>query len=777
MRKFTGIWAFCLVSVMLHAQSRRAILVGIDNYNPDSSERARLERQPRGGGVLRPKAEGNATYWRFDNLDGAINDLALMKTALTDLGITDFVTLQNQEATADAILAALRKNLLEDAKPGDVRIFYYSGHGNHVRNLASHEQGGEDQTIVPADNWRDTPDIRDKEISRILWQAARKGVKVTFIADSCHSGSLTRGAWNAAGKARSSSGRRGGEGGNAPKELVVNDPADIDPATKEPIDPEKAGVLTLAAAQSSEEAREIDTEEGAHGAFTWALAHALRYQGEPMNRVFQRVSAEMHANGAQQQPVMGGTGRNNQDIFGTPADPAAGMRILVESVKGADIRLRGGKELGLYPDCVLKTAANPPVRLKITASKDLGSSTAQVVGAGVVKAGDLLSVETWVTPPKANLRVFVPPAAPADVTQKTVAEMGKLRSDSSIQWLNDPTVAQPNEILSWNGSSWILESSPAQAKPADLGAAPTADQVKKLLTDHARFVMIVPPPPQLVAALHPPAAVELAKKRADAQYWLCGRANGAAVEYAWTLPDATDETASKMGDHLPLPLRTDWIAGGGDSEIQKAVLTLNEDSRKLARIRGWLTLEAPPADGAFPYRLALRDVDTGEFHTAGDVHDGEKFKLYLKADEAALKNANLTRRWVYVFVIDSSGETQLLYPDATRGNEGNLQPYTMVNEKPKFEPTIALPGGDAYDFSIGKPFGVDSYFLLTTQEAIDPAVFNAEGVRTRGGTRGGASDPLNELLSGVNTGTRGAKRPETPGTWSVEAQTIRSVAK
>ena len=176
--------------------------------------------------------------------------------------------------------------------------------------------------------------------------------------------------------------------------------------------------------------------------------------------------------------------------------------------------------------------------------------------------------------------------------------------------------------------------------------------------------------------------------------------------------------------------------------------------------------------------MALRNADTGEFHTAGDVRDGENYKLYLKADDADLKSAkNLTRRWVYVFTIDSFGECTLLYPAAARGNEGNLQPYAMVNEQPKFEPLIALPG-DKFDFSIAAPFGVDSYFLLTTQEAIDPAVFTAEGVRTRGGTRGGApADALSQMLSDVNTGTRAAKRAETPGTWSIELQTIRSVAK
>ena len=738
--------------------------------------RGRLERQPPAPAPPRPKVEGDSTYWRFDNLDGAGNDVALMKSALADLGVSDFVILRDQEATAAAILGALQKNLVDDAQPGDVRIFYYSGHGNHIRNAASAEQGGEDQTIVPADNWRNVPDVRDKEISRILWKAARKGVRVTFIADSCHSGSLTRGAWNASGKVRSSSGRRGGTGANAPREPVANDPADVDPATNQPIDPEKAGVLTLAAAQSSEEAHEINTEDGPHGAFTWALAHSLKYEGESMDRVFQRVAAQLHTSGVPQQPVMGGLGRSAKGLFGEPADASAGLRLLVESVKGKDVRLRGGKELGLYPDCVLKSTANPPVRLKITAANELGASTAQIVGEGAVKPGDLFSVERWVTPSKASLRVYLPPAAPADTVQKTVTAAGKLRSDAAIEWLADPTAGTPTHIMSWNGASWILESNPAQAKPVDLGAAPAADAVKRQLPEHARFLLIVPPTAELIAALHPAAGVETAKRLPDAHYWLAGRWSGESVEYAWLLPDSTEESASKKADQLPLPLRSDWFAGGASAtEAQAAAASLSEKSHTLARIRGWLTLESPPSQGSFPYHVAVRNVETGQFHTAGDVRDGEKYKLYLKADEAALKSAkNLTRRWVYVFIIDSSGASTLLYPDSSRGNEGNLQPYAQLGEQPKFEPLIALPGGD-FDFQVSSPFGVDSYFLLTTQDAIDPSVFTAEGVRT--GTRGAPADPLSQMLSDVNTGTRGAAKAETPGTWSIEVQTIRSVAK
>jgi hypothetical protein len=769
------------------AQSRRAILVGIDQYNPDPATRARIESQDvvGQGGVgqtkpphfPRPAVDGDATYWRFDNLDGALNDVALMKDVLADLGIADFVILRDQEATADAILTALQKNLVDDAKSGDIRVFYYSGHGNHIRNLASAEQGGEDQSIVPADNWRNTADVRDKEISRILWKAAVKGVKVTFIADSCHSGSLSRGAWNASGKVRSSSGRRAGTPGFKPREPVANDAATLDP-TGRPIDPEKAGVLTLAAAQSNEEAREIDTDAGAHGVFTWALAHALKYAGEPMDRIFQRASAELRAAGVAQQPVMGGLGRGARSVFGEPADPGAGLRILVESVNGKDVRLRGGVEVGLYPDCILKSAGGPPVRLKITGSSGFGSSTAQVVGEGEVKAGNLFTVERWVAPSKASLHVFAPPPAQASMVQKVAAEIGKLRGEAAIDWLEDPTAGRPTHILSWDGASWILETNPAEGKPANLGAAPSAEAVKRLLPNKAKFVLLLPPTPELIAGLRPGASVEIARQRAGAHYWLCGRWNGTAAEYAWVLPDATEESVRALSGRLALPVRSDWMAGGSsDAETQSAASWLSGKAQLLARIRAWLTLESPPGQESFPYRLALRNVDTGEFHGAGDMREDERYKIYLKADEPALKTAkNLAPRWIYVFAIDHFGACTLLYPEPGRGSEGNRQPYAQSGEQPKFEPLIALPGSD-FDFSIAEPFGVDSYFLLTTQDPIDPAALTSEGVRTKGGTRGAPADPLSEMLSELNTGTRAAKRPQTPGSWSIESLTIRSVAK
>jgi len=788
-----------LAPCSIGAQSRRAILVGIDLYNPGPS--ARPPAKP--AAIERAKVEGDPSYWQFLDLAGAENDVDLMEGVLRSFGFNDFVILKNQDATADAILSALKKNLVDDAQAGDVRVFYYSGHGNHIRNLASKETGGEDQTIVPADNWRNVPDVRDKEISRILWQAARKGVIVTFIADSCHSGSLSRGAWNARGQARTNSGVRGGT--KTPlREPVVNDPATIDPETHQPIDPEKLGVLTLAAAQPTEEALEADIDPGddpaggRHGAFTWALAHALKSPNEPMQQVFQRTVASMRANASAQLPVMGGVGRASLGVFGDPAN-GAGLTVAVQSVDGGRIRVLGGTAIGVYPHCTFKSLTKPPVELEISASDGISASWAQVVGSGTVKPGDLFAIDHLVVPASTSLRVYIPNPAPAEALSQTAQEIGKLRGDAEIEWLADATAGRPTHVMSWTGNTWLVEQDPATGHPQDLGARPTAAAVRKLLPAHARLLLLLPPTSELAAAIKlgegPFSAVQPTRHGtqntpAGAQYWFYGRLHGDGIEYAWLLPDSTEESVRQRagqekkqwpGGYLPLPIRSDWIKLPGTPEgIRTAAAALTEKALRLARIRAWFTLDSPAGDNLFPYHLALRNVATGQFAESNDLREGEKFKLYLRADPKQLEHPEkLEPRWVYVFALDHFGAGTLLFPELGRGNSGNRLPYTMVHEAPKFEPLIPLNGDQDYDFSISEPFGVDSYFLVASKEPIDnPEVFQFDGLRSEESTRGAAvGDPLTNLLAGASATTRGAAPRSVPSHWSIETMTLRSVPK
>jgi hypothetical protein len=306
----------CFISFPAAGATRRALLIGIDRYNPPGSG---LSSAPAKKSASRKAlSSGDVRHWKYEDLDGPPNDVNLMEALLLapEFGFEpgDIVKLTTAEVTtADAILAALRRELIETAKAGDVRLVYYSGHGNFIRNLAlSRLHPGTrnefDQTIVPSDHWLGTIDIRDKELARILWDAAKKGVTVTFIADSCHSGSLARGPLMQRGKVRSNSGVNGA----AFAEPVIDDPPPVDKATGKELNPEDAGVLTLAAAQENQEAMEIwDEKNGAaQGGMTMALVHAIQEEGPhaSMARIFERMSVYMQAENLAQTPVLGGKG-------------------------------------------------------------------------------------------------------------------------------------------------------------------------------------------------------------------------------------------------------------------------------------------------------------------------------------------------------------------------------------------------------------------------------------------------------------------------------------
>ena len=85
------------------------------------------------------------------------------------------------------------KQLSDESRPGDVVIFYYAGHGAQRVNSLSREANRLDQTIVPSDANAGVFDLRDKELARAFNPLMDKGVSLTLIFDSCHSGSIMRG--------------------------------------------------------------------------------------------------------------------------------------------------------------------------------------------------------------------------------------------------------------------------------------------------------------------------------------------------------------------------------------------------------------------------------------------------------------------------------------------------------------------------------------------------------------------------------------------------------
>lgn len=621
----------CAAGTPCVGASRRAVLIGINQYNPPGQVSAGpAKKSPNRKSLL----SGDERHWQYHDLEGAVNDVNLIEGLLLapDFGFqpTDIVKLITPEkTTADEILTTLRRELVDTASKGDIRFVYYSGHGNFIKNAALARKNPNtlnefDQTIVPSDHWQGAVDVRDKELSQILFDAAKKGVTVTFIADSCHSGSLTRGPANPRGRSRSNSGAS-----ITFAEPVVDDPPQIDKSTGKEINPEDEGVLTVAAAQENQEALELWGENGGtHGGMTTALVRAIREEGPhaSMEHIFERMSNYMQAANLVQTPVLGGKGRADKDLLGQPARQEP-FSILVKEVRGDEAQLRGGEAVGLYPGSELRRISggrpSQPATLVIEKSLGLSESAAKISPAGAeVSAGDRFEVTKWASPEEPNLKVYVPPQASAGIVNQALERLAPLRDDPDVHWVDDPTVESPSDILRWSSDGWKLDHIGSDVKTLDLGASPSVGDVKKALAKDAKFFLLMPPTPAISAAItlgegtrYPGIARLKGSDSKSADYRLFGRVMGAGIQYAWILADAelgareisravakSKVAAAPPVAASPLPKRTDWF--GGKPEEAGAMLT--EYAVRTGKVRAWLTLSGRPGQTAFPYSLVVR---------------------------------------------------------------------------------------------------------------------------------------------------------------------------
>ncbi|HKQ61124.1 MAG TPA: caspase family protein, partial [Candidatus Polarisedimenticolaceae bacterium] len=733
----------------------RALLVGIDVYRPAEAAAAPAQA------VSAKASKGRGTW---TNLDGAVNDVRAMRELLiAAFGFApgDIVVLENAEATRERILAEFRRQLIDPAQPGDVGIFYYAGHGSQMANSQSTEADGKDETIVPADSYLGAWDIRDKTLSRLLNDAVDKGEVLTVLFDSCHSGSIGRGP--ASGKARTLPAD--------PRDAAeLAEPTDARPAPET----RRAGALVLSAAQDYQVAMEAEDDEGhPHGAFSVALQEALRGgTGLTAEAVFKRVKALMQVDGRPQEPVLAGPPeRVRGPLFGGASDAKAGG-ITVAALRVLDegkVELQGGLAVGLQPGTELVRvaggSAGAEVRIEVDALDGLTRATAHVVrgdSAGL-KTGDLFRVENWVAPPGDRLSVWAPRSGPkAEELLRLARELSPLREQ--VRWVEDPTREPPTHELFWDGSGWSLSGPDGRA--TSLGRTPTrgdvAARLKPAGAKPVAFFLDLPPTAELAAALDlrpddGTRAVTLARSRDAAHYVLMGRSDGSRLEYAWVLPAAALD-GFQPG---PLPGATAWI------EPAQAA-RLGDFAARLGKVRGWLGLEGPAAGETFPYTLALKNQATGEYRTDGTLLDGESYRLVLRADPAQL--SAVERRFVYVFVLDRDGNSTLLFPRRGQGNVENRLPVPAEGSE-GWPAEIPLGG----TFKIGTPYGVDTYIVLTSHDALpDPDVLQVQGV-TGGASRGGQS-PLARLIQGVNGASRGVSY-ETPTDWSLQRVSLESRQK
>ncbi len=350
--------------------TRRALLIGIDEY----------------------AAPG------VRDLKGAVNDVALMRAILIDKFDTpakNIATLTDEQATRAAIIKAIQDDLIAKANPEDVVILHFSGHGSTIKDRSGDEVDGFDETLVPHDGRTEGVfDITDDEINGLLHQLTQKTKKVTFILDSCHSGSAVR-------------------GGNAAR-IVAADERPPPPPEPFALSVRSSGeglsgfrlndsdYVLISGCRATQLSNEASFNGNRHGVMTWFLAHALRAANEnaTYRSVMDEVSAEVSARYPSQHPQIEGRGTDLK-VFGTDrynTSPYA----LVEKVDGDRLEIGVGRVYGVQADAQLEVydaqthdfdAAEPIATIEIQRLEDF-KAFASVVEGGPVKQYSKVSLRS-----------------------------------------------------------------------------------------------------------------------------------------------------------------------------------------------------------------------------------------------------------------------------------------------------------------------------------------------------------------------------------------------
>jgi hypothetical protein len=773
----TLLWSFAGAHIgsVVHAATqtsrKRALLVGISDY---------------------PESSG------FPEIDYPKNDVARVGELLKAYG---FEVTQLTDSPADLqptrqnILDAIRKVLIDGAKAGDVTVFYYSGHGASVVNKASDEPDKRDETIVPKDAARPRidpakfavmtekqrldvfntqfRDIRDKELVDLFNQALDKGVKLTVIFDSCHSGSAAR-------------------GDEQSKEV---EPIDLDinvaPTKAQLAKPESRGALILTAARDYQVAGggtyELNGQTARYSHFTAALLNSLYETPADLvsaDELFQELNARMESDGrtTQTAAIDGLPDRLGQTLFGGRARPSNGRATAQLAMDRGTPFLRAGLANGLSTGDELR-------RIVAASGKETATPrTIRVTKAGIDKSeveivgtvDDLAPEQTfeqvrWARPKQPDLTIWVPPVtlSDAELTQLTdnlkKAPQGAFVMDpietgySRIAFL-DTVAGKPV----WRAGA-DRRTAVSIGPQLDLGSLSRGNITKGVERIFVNVPATADLRAELVKALSADGRrISLATDRSAAQYELIGHYDPASdkVGYAWMLRSAapTDNAQVKGKLREPdapaasLPPLTEFI----DGRISSAVPDLLSLVHKLGKIRGLINLSSPPSLTLqkFPYRLQVLDP-TGKVVGPNGILDASKRYDYVLQRVRNTAEV-LPHFFVYLVDIDSNGASQYVEIEFGAGRGESSRPFN-------FENTLELMNCPVDP----KSLGTENILLLVTETKLSKARgFYFPGVR-RSEYEARGDDPLNGLLSDVGE-VQARGNDLTPDTWSMQHLILRS---
>ena len=721
------------------AQKKHALIIGINNYKPANA-------------IL--SSSKAARNWR--NLDGCVNDANAIKDmvmAKYSFAETDIQTLFNEQASREAIITQF-KNLVKTAKKGDIVFIFYAGHGSQVKNSLSLETDKKDETIVPADAWKEgVADIRDKELSAFFNELLDKGVLLTVIFDSCNSGSIGR----------------GDNFLNGPPKNRFIEAADYDAKdASQPLRPEERGALLFSAAQDFESAIEQSDENNIpHGAFTLALLKALQQLSVDASvlDIYNSLTGFMKFYGKVQEPVLAANEQRRQGtLFALPKGTLKNkMTVGMGRVESKGVELNGGYAFGLAKGNIL-VSLNGKDTIEITELRGANKSLAKSLNGNHrnLAPGTLFEVINWASANAPALKIYLGAALPDASLESFTKAAISLKENKNINWVTDISKSSPDKIYFVENGKLGFYDKKKGKEMLETAFSPAA--FKNSMGSSGSVFVNVPASKSLEEALQKSFKnynnIQLVSEPANSQYTLVGSLNDAnELSYALVKSQVNAEDAGES-----LPLRTDFekIIDGAANTAAVAE-RLSEQAFKIAKVRDWLMLQGPGGQNKFPYKLSFEYYSSGEKIKNNEAKLSDTLSIYFEEDSSEGGwRTNYKKRYIYVFSIDSKGGMNLLFPDINSGNIENKFPVTDNYNKADSRSFIA-------SILITPPVGTDNYFMLSSEEAINNlSIFNQEAVITRGPE---STNPLEALLF---TGAKTRSEVITPITWGINKVVLKT---
>jgi hypothetical protein len=701
----------------------------------------------------------------ISNLGGTHNDVALMKSLLAEKGFVESAkgapsasepcgaqtpdsavkTLCSSQATKKAILDGFDNHLIKNAqkywtgKPGidpakgPQVVFYFSGHGSKLsdtrpvgaerkEDLQIDEADGVDETLVPHDSdVVGNNDIRDDELEKRITELRKYTTNIVFMADSCHSGTITRGA-----------GKKGFE-----RELATD--AGTRSTSSAESDDNIAGgdgYVTISGSLPTQYSYEdtldnpISKKSERNGLLTYYFVNFVRQNPNASYReIINLVRNATTAAGRDQTPqaegdvdrgVFGATGPKVKTPIFVLCDASRRARVCSEPVKRTDST---GQEytvhiVKLNVGTVVGARVGGPVIVYGPDAKDIDDK----LGSGMIVAATKFTSDVEISlaagktlVPENSKAVLVAPSFTDEKRSIAIDLTGNDAGASSMRelalQLKDNAYVKPIETRALlNTLNAARKGNSATATPPTWDAA----VVRGTYADYKLGRLIAPPKKN---AAVPPDSEE--------GYFITNR-DGVPLYNFW-ISASDQDAASKLSKALEQHVRYEntKVLGNEATDLAAGL------DVKLVKIKQFESGE--------PCRNVLADpAEQAAMSQTPKLRSGDRFYF-------TVTNNTSKELMIYMLNLGTSGKISLLYPPASGARE-TLSPGKAIS-------TLGTNQCRHFFIPPSEQYGSESIKVIATDTEIPANLLTMDSIALKSAARG-AESPLARLLRQTASQTR-----------------------